>query len=45
MDWITQAARLAEAQQNFVMVTLVSVRGHAPRGAGTKMIVTEDERS
>ena len=37
--WLDAAARLAADARPFVLVTLASVRGHAPRGPGTKMVV------
>ena len=41
--WLDAAARLAAASRPFVLVTLATVRGHAPRGPGTKMVVARDE--
>lgn len=40
MTWMDSAARLREQRVPAVLVTLASVRGHAPREAGAKMIVT-----
>lgn len=42
MTWLTQVLRLREARRRCVLVTLVDVRGHAPRDAGAKMVVTDD---
>jgi xanthine dehydrogenase accessory factor len=42
MDWLESLAHLNETRRAFVMVTLLSVRGHAPREAGAKMLVTEE---
>lgn len=42
--WLAYAAARAEAGEAFVMVTVAAVRGHAPRAAGTKMIVTERDQ-
>ncbi|MEM7736062.1 MAG: xanthine dehydrogenase accessory protein XdhC [Deinococcota bacterium] len=41
MKWLEHSTRLATARTPFVTVTIVSVRGHAPRRAGSKMLVTE----
>lgn len=38
--WIEALARHAAAREPCVMVTIAAVRGHAPRAAGTKMLVT-----
>lgn len=43
--WLEAAARLTDAREPFVLVTLASVRGHAPRGPGTKMVVARDALS
>ncbi|MDN5594823.1 MAG: xanthine dehydrogenase accessory protein XdhC, partial [Brevibacterium sp.] len=37
------AAELRRARVPAVLVTLASVRGHAPREAGAKLIVTADD--
>ncbi|EFV12360.2 xanthine dehydrogenase accessory protein XdhC [Segniliparus rugosus] len=37
--WIGAAARLRERREPGALVTLAQVRGHAPRGAGAKMVV------
>lgn len=44
-DWIGQLARLAREQRSSVLVTVVGIRGSAPREIGAKMLVTEDESS
>jgi xanthine dehydrogenase accessory factor len=41
-DWVTEAAALAAAGTPFVVVTIAEVIGHAPREAGTVMLVTAD---
>ena len=41
MHWITAVAELRRHRQPGVLVTVMSVRGHAPREAGTKMVVGE----
>lgn len=41
-NWVNAARRLLAAEGMFVMVTVVSTKGSAPRGAGTKMLVTAD---
>jgi xanthine dehydrogenase accessory factor len=43
MRWFEALAKLTQEQTSLVMVTLVSVRGHAPREAGAKMLVTVDK--
>ncbi|MEM6431961.1 MAG: xanthine dehydrogenase accessory protein XdhC [Deinococcota bacterium] len=40
MKWLEHSTRLATTQTPFVTVTIISVRGHAPRRAGSKMLVT-----
>ena len=42
-DWLTAVARLREQRQAGVVVTVVAVRGHAPRQAGAKMVVSADQ--
>ena len=42
MHWSEQVHRLRRERVGCVLVTVVSVRGHAPRAAGAKMIVTAD---
>jgi xanthine dehydrogenase accessory factor len=43
MTWIDTAAKLRDEQVPAVLVTLAAVRGHAPRDAGAKFIVTAEE--
>ncbi|WP_069599586.1 xanthine dehydrogenase accessory protein XdhC [Brevibacterium aurantiacum] len=43
MTWMDTAAELRRARVPAVLVTLASVRGHAPREAGAKLIVTADD--
>jgi xanthine dehydrogenase accessory factor len=40
--WIDAVARLRAARTPGVLVTLVGVRGHAPRAAGAKLVVAAD---
>jgi xanthine dehydrogenase accessory factor len=40
--WLRAAARLRERREPGVLVTLATVRGHAPRRAGAKMVVAAD---
>ncbi len=40
MHWLAAVERLRRERRAGVLVTLVSVRGHAPREAGAKMVVT-----
>ncbi|MBO1756625.1 xanthine dehydrogenase accessory protein XdhC [Allobranchiibius sp. CTAmp26] len=40
MHWIDAIARLRAHREAAVLVTLTSVRGHAPREAGAKMVVS-----
>ncbi len=39
MEWMKAVRRLRETRQPGVLVTVASVRGHAPREAGAKMVV------
>lgn len=39
MDWLGAVAQLRHEGRPGVLVTVVAVRGHAPRDAGTKMVV------
>jgi len=39
MEWMKAVRRLRESRQPGVLVTVASVRGHAPREAGAKMVV------
>lgn len=43
MSWLATIVRLNEAGAPFVLVTIARVRGHAPRGAGSKLVVSADE--
>lgn len=43
MSWLAAVHRLGESGTPFVLVTLARVRGHAPRRAGGKMVVTESD--
>lgn len=40
MHWLAAVERLRAGREPGVLVTLVSVRGHAPRDAGAKMVVS-----
>ncbi|HEX5857976.1 MAG TPA: xanthine dehydrogenase accessory protein XdhC [Microbacterium sp.] len=40
MDWVDELRRLREARLAAVIVTLVAVRGHAPRNGGAKLVVS-----
>jgi xanthine dehydrogenase accessory factor len=42
MRWLQAVERLRAERRPGVLVTVVSVRGHAPRDAGTKMVVAPD---
>jgi xanthine dehydrogenase accessory factor len=42
MRWLQAVEKLRAERRPGVLVTLVSVRGHAPRGAGAKMVVADD---
>jgi xanthine dehydrogenase accessory factor len=42
MDWLTAAQQLRHEGQPGVLVTVIEVRGHAPREAGAKMMVSRD---
>lgn len=44
MNWIDATRMLRERREPGVLVTLASVRGHAPRAAGAKMIVCSAEQ-
>jgi xanthine dehydrogenase accessory factor len=41
MHWLTAVAELRRTRRPGVLVTVVGVRGHAPREAGAKMVVGE----
>lgn len=43
MDWLDALQRLREARTPAVLVTLATVRGHAPRNGGAKMVVASDD--
>lgn len=42
MDWIDAVARLRAAHEPFALITVIDVRGHAPRDAGAKMVVSAE---
>ena len=42
MDWLAAALQLRHDGQPGVLVTVAEVRGHAPREAGAKMVVSRD---
>ena len=42
MTWIQDLSRLREQRTPAVLVTVAAVRGHAPRDAGAKMVVTAE---
>jgi len=42
MEWVKAVQRLRANRQAGVLVTVMSVRGHAPREAGAKMVVAAD---
>ncbi|HEU4742589.1 MAG TPA: xanthine dehydrogenase accessory protein XdhC [Meiothermus sp.] len=42
MRWFEHLARLTQAKTPLVVVTVLSVRGHAPREPGAKMLVTAE---
>jgi xanthine dehydrogenase accessory factor len=42
MEWVRAVEELRGSRQAGVLVTVAAVRGHAPRGAGAKMVVTGD---
>ena len=42
MSWVAAVEALRRERRPGVLVTLVTVRGHAPREAGAKMVVTTD---
>lgn len=43
MDWLRSLTRLRDEGRSGVLVTVTAVRGHAPREAGAKMVVTTEE--
>jgi xanthine dehydrogenase accessory factor len=42
MDWLRAVQQLRHDGQPGVLVTVIEVRGHAPRDAGAKMVVSRD---
>jgi xanthine dehydrogenase accessory factor len=42
LGWLETVAALSNAGTPFVLITLARVRGHAPRAAGSKMVVSPD---
>jgi xanthine dehydrogenase accessory factor len=42
VDWLKAVEELRSSRRHGVLVTVVSVRGHAPREAGAKMVVAAD---
>jgi xanthine dehydrogenase accessory factor len=42
MDWLSAVQRLREDREPGVLVTVTEVRGHAPREAGAKMVVSRE---
>ena len=42
MDWLSAAQQLRHDGEAGVLVTVIEVRGHAPREAGAKMVVSRD---
>lgn len=42
MDWLSAVARLRDTRTPGVLVTVAAVRGHAPRDAGAKMVVSAE---
>ncbi len=43
MDWLRAVQALRDRRTPAVLVTVVEMRGHAPREAGAKLVVTADE--
>ena len=43
MRWLQAVEKLRAERRSGVLVTLVAARGHAPRDAGAKMVVADDE--
>jgi xanthine dehydrogenase accessory factor len=43
MHWLAAVQRLRRERRPGVLVTVAAVRGHAPRDAGAKMVVADDE--
>lgn len=42
MDWIDAVARCRDRHEPFAVLTVTDVRGHAPRDAGAKMVVSAE---
>lgn len=42
MEWMTALAQLQRSGQSAVLVTLTQTRGHSPRAAGAKMVVSAE---
>jgi xanthine dehydrogenase accessory factor len=42
MDWLTAVRQLRDTREPGVLVTVIEVRGHAPREAGAKMVVSRE---
>jgi len=42
VDWLSAVGRLRDTRTAGVLVTVAAVRGHAPRDAGAKMVVSAD---
>jgi xanthine dehydrogenase accessory factor len=43
LNWLAAVTRLRAARRRGVLVTLATVRGHAPRAAGAKMVVSAED--
>ncbi|MCZ7417002.1 MULTISPECIES: xanthine dehydrogenase accessory protein XdhC [unclassified Streptomyces] len=43
MPWVAAVARLRARREHGVLVTVATVRGHAPRGPGAKLVVGPNE--
>lgn len=43
MDWLRALTHLRQEGRSGVLITLTAVRGHAPREAGAKMVVSVDQ--
>ena len=42
MDWLRAVQQLRDNREPGVLVTIIEVRGHAPREAGAKMVVSRE---
>ena len=42
MDWLKAVQQLRDNREPGVLVTVIEVRGHAPREAGAKMVVSRE---